>query len=118
MQDADTDIEIEGSRYIARTPPQLRRLLRQLRVKPARKNYVALVFESIRIVNSYASSAPLWLRRELCISLLNEIDELDGMESMFANSISTMIDIADSGSFSEIRSSRGSLCPCGFCCCG
>ena len=58
MSDSD-DNEPEGKLhdntvYHLRTPPQLRRLLLKIRVPLEHENYILLIFECMRIVDSYA----------------------------------------------------------------
>lgn len=120
----ETDDDCEGqedtaasysSISVSRTPPQLRRLIKRIRVPLKSENYILLLFECRRIVKQYAGSSPLWLQHELTISLLNEIDGLDQFDTMFPKHVRDLQDLVDSGALNEIESTRSSCCGCWFC---
>lgn len=101
---------------VSRTPPQLRRLIKKIRVPLTAQNYILLLYECRRIVKRYAGSSPLWLQHELTISLLNEIDSLDQFDTLFPTHIRDLQQLVDSGALDEIESSRQGCCGCWFCC--
>ena len=115
MSDSDDETNEGKQSYheLMRTPRVLRRLVSKISVPRKREYYIALVFDSVRLVNQYTPYSPTWLRTELAVSLLCELDELDGMGDLFQQSVITMINIADSGSFRQIKTHN--KCPCGFC---
>lgn len=94
-----------------RTPIQLRRLVKRIRAPRTEANYILILFQARQIVERYAGSSPLWLKRELTNSLLQEVDELDNFSQIHADSIAHLQNIIDSGATETIRTQR-----CGCCC--
>ena len=111
---SDSDDELQHTHHeLSSTPRILRRLVSKITVKRTRANFIALVYDTIRLVNGYTPLAPAWLRCELTVSLLNELEELDDLSELFMESALTMINLADSGKMKHIRSRT--TCLCGFC---
>ena len=117
---SDDDNETEGKLhdnavYHLRTPPQLRRLLSKIRIPLQPENYILLVFECMRIVNDYAGHSPPFLKLELAVSLLNEIQALDQFDQHFSKCVADMQNLIDSGQLDQLKASRVIGCPCNFC---
>ncbi len=120
MSDEDTSNSAREGKsykqiYVNRSPKQLRKMLQKIKTKLTPGNYLLVVYELYSIVCNHAGQSPVWLKRELTVSLLNELPEYDFLDAIHKDTVAHLINLADSGRLHEIRSDRA-RCICFGCC--
>jgi hypothetical protein len=86
-----------------RTPPQLRRILRKLTIERSERNFIPIALFFMTAVEKYIPGSPLWLKRQVTISLLCEVDELDNLQHLFEATVAHLYNAADSGRLYELE---------------